>query len=399
MSEVSQAGNRVSSGPRLVAALLLHVILVGGGVTWAAIRYQSFRDDRTLPTPRIEPVAVLPLYDDSSVISDEDLRIVLKKLRPQFTGHSPKINHVDHALRMWRPEAVFDDSRFLSGIDMREILLDHRRFAMAWGNKAKPLLVPASVGTIVRVKQGLESSSHRDHTLATMAETGTPLDYPVITERGEVTLESLLHRALHSFSPNQAEYEWSILAFAHYLPELNGWFSSEGQHITFDLLADRLMRERRHRGVCRGNHRVYTLVMLLRIDDQIEILTAKGRHRIEAWLRDVTERLVHSQHVDGYWEGDWPGDELEGRAPAVASSFSSMRLRILVTGHVLEAWAMAPEDLLPSRGVIHRASAWLSETIKAMPPASIRDDYTYLTHAGRALALWRGRFPHECRVE
>ncbi|MDA1164865.1 MAG: hypothetical protein O3B13_17360 [Planctomycetota bacterium] len=381
---------------RVAGFVCLHMAVLASGVAWATIRYREFQGERALPELRTEPLSVRPLYDDPEVISDSDLRIVLEKLRPEFRGPSPKTNHIDHSLRMWRPEATFDDDRFLSGIEMREFLLDHRRFSLAWGDKQPPLLIPSETGTIVRVQQGPASSSHRDHTLATMAETGTPLDYPVITASGEVPLSSLLERTLNSFSLNQVEYEWSTLAFACYVPTLSGWYSSEGQHITFDRLADRLMRERRHRGVCRGNHRIYSLVILLRINEQTQILSDDGRDRIETWLADITSRLIETQHVDGFWEGDWPGTEFDGRAEAKVDSFGTLRLRILVTGHVLEAWALAPEQLLPPREVIHQASQWLTQTIKTMSAAEIREDLTFLTHAGRALAMWRGRFPHEC---
>lgn len=381
---------------RIVCLVLLHVIVLVGSAAWATIRYQAIDSHRILPVPRIEPLVVRPLYNDSEVINDEDLRIVLERLRPQFRGPAPQINHIDHSLRMWRAEATFDDDRFLSGIEMRDLLLDHRRFEMAWGTKQPPLMIPSEIGTVVRMQEGAASSSHRDHTLATLAEIGTPLDYPVITEFGEVPVASLFEQALKSFSLNQTEYEWTTLAFAYYLPELNGWYSSEGQHITFDRLADRIMRERRHRGVCRGNHRVYSLVILLRIDEQQQILTEAGRTRIVDWLTDIKTRLVSTQHPEGFWEGDWPGVEFDGLAEAKISTFGSQRLRILVTGHVLEAWALAPEELLPPPEVIHRAGQWLTQKIKSMPDAEIREDLTFLTHAGRALAMWRGRFPHEC---
>lgn len=388
--------SRELSKGRVVGMLVLQLVLLCAGGVWATVRLRVMEQMNEPPIPRLQPVTVLPLHNDRQVVSDAELTRVLDRLKPSFRGPNPKINYVDHALRMWGTEAVFADADCLSGVEMRDLLLDHRQFAQAWSDSTEPLLRNSRRGTAVRTQEGLATSSHVDHTLATMAEIGTPLDYPVITVQGEVPLSSLLEYSLNSFSLNQVEYEWSSLVYALYLPDGNGWMTTEGQHVTFDRLADRLMRQRLTQGVCRGQHRLHTLVMLLRIDDQSQILSTEGRERVEAYLRNITDRLLQTQSDEGYWSGDWPGPEHDGISSAESAKLSPLTLRLLVTGHVLEWWALAPESLLPRRDRVHRASRWLIETIDELSPAQIRQNYTYLTHAGRALALWRGRFPHEC---
>lgn len=385
------------STSRIFGFLFVHLLVLCSGVVWATIRFQEIELSHRPPAVRSKPMTVRPLYDDPVVVSDDDLQRVLDKLQPRFRGPAPKINHVDHALRMWGVEATFaTEDECLSGVEMRELLLDHRQFRRTWGDNTRPLLRMTDTGTVVRVQQGASTSSHVDHTLATMAETGTPLDYPVITTAGELPLSSLLDYSLESFSLNQVEYEWSTLVFALYLADRDGWFSAEGQYITFDTLADRLMRQRMAKGVCRGQHRVHTLVMLLRIDSHKPILSPAGRERVTDWLSDATQRLVSTQSAEGFWSGDWPGHEYDGANSADSSKLSAHALRLLVTGHVLEWWALAPAELLPPRESIYRAATWLVSEIDDLSPAQVRQHYTYLTHAGRALALWRGRFPHEC---
>ena len=57
---------------------------------------------------------------------------------------------------------------------------------------------------------------------------------------------------------------------------------------------------------------------------------------------------------------------------------------------------MAPEELQPPREVMVRAGQWLAREIEVMDQETVLRNYTFLSHAGRALALWRGGFP--CQV-
>lgn len=371
-----------------IVFLVAQVVFVCVAVSSTAGRLKEWKPK--LPTLRSEPAHVRPLYDEPLVVSDEQLMTVLNKLRPSLRGEQPKINHVDHALRFWGLESEFADPNCLSGNEMRELLLDHQQFVAAWGDEAEPLLIDRRGGIAVRTQEGLATASHVDHTLATVAEIGTPVHYPVRTARGIATVRRMIDQTLARFSLNQLEYEWSTLAFALYLEPTQAWTSSEGQEITFDRLADRIMRQRLNQGVCMGNHRLHTLVMLLRVDEQTPILSEAGRDRIMAHLKDVTRRFVASQHVTGYWTRNWPD-----ASPPAADDDSTLQDRILASGHVLEWWALAPEELLPPRETLVRGGQWLSHTISELDEHKVRDYYTFLTHAGRALALWRGHFPHE----
>ncbi len=371
----------------LLAALL-------GAAGW---RYEEITSVQTLPEPATEPVRVRPLYNEPEIISDAQLQRVLEKLKPRLRGGNPAINQVDHALRFWGVEAVFADPDCLSGQEMREILLDHRRFSQAWGPKTKPFLVPdVRGGVALRTREGNATASHVDHTLAGLAEVGTPLDYPVIAPEGEYQLRAVLESSLREFTLNQVEYEWSTLAFLHYLPHVKSWQSTEGQEITWDRLAGRLMRQRLAQGVCFGNHRLHALVMLLRVDETHGLLSAEMRSRVIVYLQDATARLIANQHEEGYWSADWPGVEADGPQPEYAPSPLGPQARhILATGHALEWWAFAPAEVLPPLKVRIRAAGWLVKTIDDLTPQQVQRYYTYLSHAGRALSLWRGHFPAE----
>lgn len=370
----------------------VHLLLVGVAIGWGAIRYQDWEARKILPQIRLNPLKVEPEYNRPDIVSDQDLARVLYQLRPQFRGRQPRINHVDHALRFWGLEATFNDPKSISGIEMRDILLDHRQFNQVWGAETKPLLVKEEFGVRPLVQKGAASSSHEDHTLATLAEVGTPADYPVITAQGETTLASMIEETLRSFSLNQLEYEWSALVFALYLNQPQEWLTTEGQRVNFDVITERIMRQEPTKGVCYGNHRLHALVMILRVDEQKPILTKAGRKKVIQYLQHITSLLVKNQSEEGYWDKNWDGSQFITPTNKI---FTPRARRVLATGHAMEWWALAPEEVLPPEETLRKAGHWLTETIQQMPDSEIKSSYTFLSHAGRALALWRGMFPYE----
>lgn len=378
--------------------LVVQILVAGATLAWGISRYQAIQAEKIPPQPRLQPRLIEPKHHRPDVVDDEQLKRVLTKLRPRLRGGKPQINHVDHALRFWGVEARFDDAEVSSGEELRRLLLDHRTFAAAWGAKTKPFLLPQtrdeSELLSFRTKAGNASASHVDHTLAALAECGTPLDYPVLTPIGEVPLRAAFDQALHEFSLNQVEYEWSTLVFLHYLPHVPSWFTTEGQRVTWDLLAERLMRQRLAHGVCYGEHRLHALALMLRADEEFGWLSQDRRQKILAHLRDATDRLMKTQHADGYWDGRWPGTEWDGSQPEnVVGPLGSLADRLLVTGHTLEWWAFAPTEVLPLDDNLIRASQWLVKTIDGLSDAEVQRYYTFLSHAGRSLALWRSRHP------
>lgn len=376
----------------VVGWLLLHLSIATGGLLWAAVRWHDIQSIKEPPKPLRDPLVIRPMHDVPEIVGDDELRYVLWKLRPRLRAPQPKVNHVDHALRFWGVPAQFDDPHCYSGIEMRELLLDHRKFSTTWTQPGtRPLFEEYEKGIKPRMQKGDATASHVDHTLGTLAEVGTPLDYPIITADGETTVRALLDQSIYEFSVNQLEYEWSVLAYALYLPQARQWVTQEGQKMNFDRMAERLMRQQLTQGVCFGNHRLFTLTMLLRVDEQSSILSPEMRSRALGHLRMVTDRLIETQDDEGWWDRDWDG-HVPTDSPGIRNAVSR---KILATGHALEWWAMAPEELLPPIDVRTRAARWIIETVTSMSDREIDLNYTFLSHAGRALALWRGKFPHE----
>lgn len=115
-------------------------------------RYVSARpqpDELTLE--RDSAYAIAPLYDDPGLVSDEQLAAVLQQIVPHFPAKKMKPNHVEHALRTWHVDAEFQDPDALSGVKMRDFLIDHGRFLASWEPTTPPLLEerPAD-GVVIR---------------------------------------------------------------------------------------------------------------------------------------------------------------------------------------------------------------------------------------------------------
>jgi hypothetical protein len=377
---------------KLIGFVCLQIVLLAAGGVWAGYRVRQDHAQYELPGFQPEPDRVGPLHDLPELVSDAELSRLLWKLRPRLRRNESQTNHIDHALRFWGVEAKFDDENCLSGEEMRQRLLDMRQFRQAWNDETDPLMVRvAGSGVRARVAEGAASASHVDHTLATLAEIGTPLDYPIVFERGEGNVGQLLRQAARDFSLNQIEYEWSTLAFALYRPSRDEWFTTEKQRISFDRLARRIMRQDLPQGVCYGNHRLYTLVALLRLDATRPLLSQTVRGEITAFLKDTTARLVANQKSDGSWDREWAGPLPPGASSSTVGT--PLGNRILATGHALEWWAIAPDELHPPRETLLKAGRWLVTTIDRLSVREIDANYTFLTHAGRSLAFWRKQWP------
>ena len=322
---------------------------------------------------------------------------VLTRLRPRDEGPETKINHVDHALRFWTLRARFEEPGFFAGEDLRRLLIDDRCFHALYGSAQKSLLMPMKTGVRVRTKEGNLSSSHVDHTMASLAEVGTPLNFSIETSDGLSTYRSIVEQALRDFSLNQVEYEWSGLTFALFMPP---WHCVDHLRGTTPLIrrysARRIMACRSpSRGVCFGESQTsYTVAALLRIDDQLPILSPEVRAACLAWLKRATSLLVWNQHAEGFWGEDWACGRSGESGEAADTSGDVLTDRILATGHGLELGGrIAPEECHPPRGILIRAGQWLVRTIDQLTPQQTQDRFTYLSHAGRALALWRGKSP------
>lgn len=340
--------------------------------------------------PRTEPLVIQPFYNDPEVVSDDELAAVLWKVQPRFTAQQLKPNYVEHALRTWWIKSRFTDPAVMSGEAMKDYLVDHGKYLASWGDKIEPLLQDTPDGVSVRWGKLEGASVHHDHWLASLTEAGVHLDEPVFTpNRRDRTIRDVLTRALRDFRVDEVETEWSALALGLWLPPQKTWQIRDGRTVSFDLLAERLMRGERSLGVCSGTHRVYSLMVLIRLDDEFQILSPESRKQVWGYLEGVRDAITHSQFPDGHWPSNWPLG-----ADAVANPVADeLYKQVIATGHHLEWLAIAPKELHPPRERILKAADWVIKTTREQSVDDILQRYTFFSHVGNALALWRNTHP------
>ncbi len=335
---------------------------------------------------RTEPLVIKPLYDDPEVVSDEELAAVLLQVQPRFPADKLKPNHVEHALRTWHVDAEFQDPAVMSGTDMRDLLLDHGRFLLSWGPDIAPLLEDRPTGVYVRWGHDTGASVHHDHTLACLSEAGIPLDQPVRSPgRPNGTLKQMIEQAIYDFDLDERETEWSAMGFGLWLPPQKEWVNGHRRKLNFDMIARRQMRGHKTYGVCGGTHRVYSLMSLVRLDDEFDILSDEVRAEAMTYLGSVRDILMVTQHEDGHWPYNWPDGEAALKTPEDYEAYKD----VIATGHHLEWLAIAPKELHPPREMILKAADWIIENTTSKTKAEILSNYTFYSHVGNALSLWR----------
>lgn len=338
-----------------------------------------------------QPATIAPLYNDDSVVTDAELAAVIEKVVPRFSRKKLRPNYVEHALRIWHSKIEFAKPDLVSGPQMVDYLTDSAAYVDSWGTDAAPILESVDEGIHVRWGKDGSTSVHHDHLLACLAEAGVSLDQPVFTISKRSDVQQVLAQALRDFRLDERETEWSVMAFALYLSpqQTSEWHNAEGRLITFDTLAHRLMRQRRSQGVCLGTHRVYSLMALLRLNEDHggQLISSETQASISQFLHQTKELLIASQSEDGSWPPNWHDGvhATERRDPD-----EKLYRRVISTGHHLEWLAIAPVEFHPPHNQIVQAARWVIDNTQNTPQDVIDANYTYYSHFANALALWRG---------
>ncbi|QDT35800.1 hypothetical protein [Stratiformator vulcanicus] len=381
----------------LLAITVSFALLSSQGRRELAAAVSATEPFRPVPIAREVPVRIEPLYDDPSVVSEENLALVLEKVRPKFNLIRLSPNYVEHALRAWGGFIDFPDESVMDGPEMVRFLTDHGAYLQSWGDDAEPILMERPDGVAINWGAKEELSVHHDHWLASLTEAGVPIDTPIFGpgRRGD-TLADALQEALRDFQTDEMETEWSAMAFGFWLPPTTKqWINGDGRLVDFNLLADRLMRGHRRFGVCSGTHRVYSLMVLLRLDDEFQILSAPKRDEIFHYLERVRDLMVASQLDDGRSPAAWAYG-----ADAIAMAEDELEYKqVIATGHHLEWLAIAYPELQPPREVVRKAADWIVETTRIKTQQEILSHYTFYSHVGNALALWRKTHPADFWTE
>lgn len=370
--------------PLIVFAALVAYRLIAGGPSKPAI-----------VLPRNEPLVITSRFDDPRVVTDEQLAAVLDRVKPPA---GPVVtNNVVHALRLWGADADFGDSKIPTGQQLRDYFLDDAAFRHMAGDKAPPLFYRGVNGIEVRsfddrITDRATSSHHADDLLATLAESGIPLDATMHLRDGEAKVSDLLETALSRFHLDQLEYEWTAIAYARYVFPQREWRNKFGQRIDVDQLVDEIVSHPPDLGPCNGLHRLEALAVLNRADEQVPALSRRTKLKVLIYMKRASMLLAEAQTTDGYWTRQWPQGQAAAN-PDKKMKAPTLHDKLLVTGHHLEWLALAPDEVQPPRESIVRAGQWLARTLVEMDQKELLEAYGPYSHAARALCLWRSKDP------
>jgi hypothetical protein len=349
----------------------------------------------TVILTRNEPLEIAPRFSDRRVVTDEQLIAVLERVKPP--AKPVNTNNFVHALRLWGVTADFCDPAIPTGRELRAYFLDDATFGRFAGKNTPPLFFFGRDGVDVRgyddqVADRLTSSFHTDDLLATLAETGTPLDTPLILRGGEATVGDLLATSLRRFHLERLEYEWTAIAYTRYVFPQPSWRNKFGERIDVNALVSEIVSHPPHLGPCNGLHRLEALAVLYRADERLNVVSPPTRLRMLAYMKRSADALSQAQSPDGYWTRQWPLGRValtDDKTPATLYD------KLLVTGHHLEWLALAPEEVQPPRETVVRGAQWLARALVEMDEQDLLEAYGPYSHAARALCLWRGVDPFE----
>jgi hypothetical protein len=273
---------------------------------------------------------------------------------------------------------------------MLEFLTDHAKYVQSWGSATQPLLEERPTGVTIRWGKERGASYHHDHWLACLTEAGAPLDTPIYgPSRSNHTLYDVIQESLRDFRLDEKETEWTAMAFGLWISPTREWIGADGRRFSFDLLCDRLMRGEMQTGVCSGTHRVYSLMLLIRLDDEFEILSEEMRTEAYVYLESVRDAITAAQFADGHWPSNWPDGADAVAHPVEEDVFK----QVVATGHHLEWLSIAPPELHPPDNQIKQAMDWAIRVTRKCSHEELRTNYTFFSHVGSALANWRNVHP------
>jgi len=342
---------------------------------------------------RSEPIEIRPVVSALIPMAVRDVEWIERLIQPPATGKLSS-SYCLHLLRVHGLAEHLDHGEFPSGAALLELLLDA---AKATGHFGQSTLIQTRYGVrfpaAARSVRDPSMEVHQDQTLATLAELGIPLPYPLSVGGRTQTVRDALSDSLANFSLDQEELSWTALAYALYLPPSKGWTNRYGEGYSFNELADALMASRLEKASCGGVHVAHALTILKRVDRDWRVLSDGTRMRIGAWLRTFRDAALRAQDPEGFWRlGTIGVDDAkrDGWTPP-----DSAANRILMTGHLTEWMLHLPRDLQVPSEVLVNAGMWLYRELRAASPEAMQRDVCPYSHAVCALRLLAYSLPDQ----
>jgi hypothetical protein len=345
------------------------------------------------------PLQIQPIRDPelSAAIDDVALKFVVSVSLP--TWPAMKTTSALHALRYWGQLEPANrnfrspfGTRFYFGADLIRLFLNQD-----WASKTvpawRPVLHWSDHGIAAQTAPSDDNRfvgvlRHQDDMLAACALAGVALSAPVTVNEKTGSLRDVLDCSIATFDFDD-ELEWSVIAYAHYLPPTRRWTNRFGETYSFDDCLRELLNRPLDQAACLGSHIPYAVCNALRINDQIPILDDQTTVACRAYLKEVGHELERRQMPDGYWPREWWQSDIS------AATYQNAFALITVTGHHLEWICLAPRDLRPSTKSIVDCVSATNRIVLKMSRHDLNEMYPPLSHLARAMCLARDISPVE----
>ena len=352
---------------------------------------------------RENPIQIEPCRDLASCVTDNQIKTALSVSLPLW--HPPSIPSLVHELKLWGKEAGFTKEQVggngRDGQGIVDALLNDsicRKQTVRLGNSDGGAYLIDSHFGIHPIQSGsydaieYRGETHFGKIMMIMGLSNVPLSTCVTSASGrEGTLADILQDTIMNFNWFQ-ELEFVGCALAYWLPPERSWTNQFGEVFTFDELMEHLLAQPLGKGCCGGTHVPYTVITLLRIDEQTQILSTKTNKKAKNWLKQVSLAIEKSILSNGTLPRDWGMNGQNGFLYG-----EKVLDNITITGHHLEWIAITPVELRPSDEVIQRLVEGNSKQIELLPEYKYRSFKTLLpcSHAAKAMCMMRGVDPYQ----
>ena len=253
-----------------LGALAGLALLAGLGWAWA----RTGHPDRNSPGDLSSPIPVRPTPLPITIYPIEgwdpggrDFEEAADVLRPYFRRNKVPVSLLYHTLRLWGPDVPFsardvpiDPSEGLNGEGLFvRCLTDQKTYEAYTKFTLDRLLVPSPFGvqvvtSVVDVGWGQEwGSTHIGKYLQVMADVDMPSDAPIMLDGDRpARIADVIQDEARRYHPSQ-ELEWVTCGLARYLA-VTRWQNRFEQWISFDDLADTLIKRPFGQSACEGTH-------------------------------------------------------------------------------------------------------------------------------------------------
>ncbi|MDR1480602.1 MAG: hypothetical protein LBJ00_16860 [Planctomycetaceae bacterium] len=347
------------------------------------------------------PIQIGTIGGLEDTVMEKHIFVALSASLPLW--HPPSVPSLVHELKLWGKNCHFtremvggegrDGQLMLKTLLSDKLCSEHT--VVLGGGKGGVYLVDSPYG-IHPIQSGsydaveYRAETHFGKLTMLMALSDVPISTPATTSSGRGgTIADILHDTIMNFDWDK-ELEFVGCSLTLWLPPEKSWTNQFDDRFTFDELMDRLLTIPLGKGTCGGCHVPYTVVTLLRVNEQCPILTYKTQRSAKMWLRNVVCLLEKNQLSDGSWSRDWGNtgqqDTLYG---------DDLLDKITIVGHHLEWQAVAPVDCRLSRECIKRAVIAVNRQIEQLPVPRHRSFKTILpcSHVAKAMCMLYGCDP------